>query len=180
MAFVNPWAYYNPKDSVLAPNFFYTKDEEQGYLGTFCGLVIATIIVAPLFYLCVTHIKDTLWLFLILMVITAIYPILIICLVELSIKIENNMRRNIKKIFRKIRRFLFPSKRDEIVMKIRKVQLLSARYQEEYKWTDDTLMTPGVWSEDLFDRRNELSRLIKRCDFEIKSLKEEWKQMDFK
>lgn len=92
MAFVNPWAYYDPKDSILAPNSFYTKDEKQGYLGTFCGLVIATIIVAPLFYLCVTHIKGTLWLFLILMGITAIYPILIICLVELSTKIENKMR----------------------------------------------------------------------------------------
>lgn len=98
MAFVNPWAYYDPKDSILAPNFYsYPKDEEQGYLGTFCGFVIATIIVAPLFYLCVTHIKGTLWLFLILMGITAVYPILIICLVELSVKIENKIR-NKKKI----------------------------------------------------------------------------------
>ena len=186
MAFVNPWAYYDPKDSVLAPNYhsytpsFYTKDEEQGYLGTFCGFAIATIIVAPLFYLCFTHIKGTLWLFLILMGITVTYPILIILLVKLSIKTENKMRRNRKKIFRKIKRFFFPSKRDEIVVKIRNVQLLKAEYREEYKWTDDTLHIRGLWSEDLFDRRDELLRLIKRCDFAIKSLKEEWKQMGFK
>ena len=101
MAFVNPWAYYDPKDSVLAPNFdSYTKDEEQGYLGTFCGFIIATIIYAPLFYLCFIHIKGTLWLFLILMGITAMYPILIILLVELSIKIESKIR-NKKKLIKK-------------------------------------------------------------------------------
>ena len=105
---------------------------------------------------------------------------MVICLAILSIKIENKMRRNRKKIFRKIKRFFFPSKRDKIVMKIRKIQLLSAKYREEYKWTDDTLSIRGLWSEDLFDRRDELRRLIKRCDFAIKSLKEEWKQMDFK
>lgn len=85
-----------------------------------------------------------------------------------------------KKAFRKIKRFFFPGKRDEIVVKIRKIQLLSAMYREEYKWTDDTLRMRGLWSEDLFDRRDELSRLIKRCDIAIKSLKKEWKQMNFK
>lgn len=29
MAFVNPWAYYNPKDSVLAPNFFTLKTKNK-------------------------------------------------------------------------------------------------------------------------------------------------------
>lgn len=86
-----------------------------------------------------------------------------------------------KKIFRKIKRFFFPSKRDKIVVKIRKVQLLSAKYQDEYKWIDFLMSSlRSLWSETLFDRRNELQRLIKRCDFEIKSLKEEWKQMNFK
>ena len=79
-----------------------------------------------------------------------------------------------------MKRNYIPNKRDEIVWKIRQIQLLKAEYQEEYKWTDDTLMTRGVWSEVLFDRRDELERLIKRCDIAIKSLKEEWKQMDSK
>jgi hypothetical protein len=83
----------------------------------------------------------------------------------------------IKKIFRKIKRNFIPNKHDEIVWKIRQVQLLKTEYCEEYKFTDDTLMTRGLWSEDLFDRRNELERLIKRCDIAIKSLKEKWKQI---
>jgi hypothetical protein len=66
-------------------------------------------------------------------------------------------------------------------MKIRNAQLLLAKYREEYKWVD-LLMSSirTLWNETLFDRRNELQRLINRCNFEIKSLKEEWKQGDKK
>lgn len=100
MIFVNPWAYYDPKDSVLAPTPYshsksHSKDEEsEGCLGAICGFILATIIHIILFYSCFTLTKEggLRW---ILMIVESIiiYPIMVICFINLLVKFENIIKK---------------------------------------------------------------------------------------
>lgn len=97
MVFVNPWAYYDPKDSILAPTPYpHPKNEKEGCLGAICGFIIATVIHVLLFCLCFTY-TGALRGFLMAIEGIIIYPIMVICFIILSIKIEKKIR-NRKKI----------------------------------------------------------------------------------
>lgn len=103
MIFVNPWAYYDPKDSILAPTPYSHhkhKESEEGCLGAICGFIIATVIHVLLFCLCFTYTEGGLRGILMLIESIIIYPIMVICLINLSIKIEDkicNKNKLIKK-----------------------------------------------------------------------------------
>lgn len=90
MVFVN---YYDIPDLTNKKALTY-------FLCTICGLIISSIIYLPLFYLCFIHTKGALRSFLILIESAVIYPIILIYLLKLSIKIENKMC-NKKKLIKK-------------------------------------------------------------------------------
>lgn len=93
MTFVNPWAYYDPKDSILAPTpYSHPKNEEGGCLGATCGFIIATVIHVLLFCLPIIYTEGGLRGILMVMESIIIYPTMVIYFIILSIKIENKMR----------------------------------------------------------------------------------------
>jgi hypothetical protein len=100
MIFINPWAFYDSKDLPEPPNFRKKKEPEEGCLGAICGFIIATVIHVLLFCLCFTYTEGGLRGVLMLIESIIIYPIMVICLINLSIKIEDKIC-NKKKLIKK-------------------------------------------------------------------------------
>ena len=103
MIFINPWSFHDPKDSILAPTSYphhKHKEPEEGCLGAICGFIIATVIHVLLFCLCFTYTEGGLRVILMLIESIIIYPIMVICLINLSIKIEDKIC-NKKKLIKK-------------------------------------------------------------------------------
>jgi len=92
MAFINPWAFYNPDD---IPNLTPRDDEEMvGCLAGACGAIVSSIIYVLLFYLCFNLTEGLLRPILVLIDSAVIYPILTICLMKLSFKIGDKIYKN--------------------------------------------------------------------------------------
>lgn len=94
MVFVNPWAFYHPREIIdLTP-------DKNGVLVYFlcaiCGCIISSIIYLPLFYLCFTYTKGALRSILILIESAIILPIIMICLLKLSFKIGDKINNRKK------------------------------------------------------------------------------------
>ena len=101
MTFVNPWAYYDPKDSILAPTPYSHhkhkhKESEEGCLGAICGFIIATVIHVLLFCLPIIYTEGGLRGILMVMESIIIYPLMVIYFIILSTKIEDKMRNKKK------------------------------------------------------------------------------------
>lgn len=95
MIFINPWAYYHPDDIPdLNP---HTDEEMVGCIAGICGFIIATIIHVLLVYLCFTLTNGILRPILITIGGVLIYPMLVICLMELSFKIGEKITIKKKK-----------------------------------------------------------------------------------
>ena len=87
--FINPWIFYRSED---IPDLTPRDDEEMvGCLSGACGAIISTIIYVVLFYLCFTLTKGVLRPILVLIDSAVIYPILTICLMNLSFKIGDKI-----------------------------------------------------------------------------------------
>lgn len=92
MTFVNPWAYYDPKDSILAPTHYpRPKNKEEGCLGAICGFIIATVIHMLLFCLPIIYTEGGLRGILMVMESIIIYPTMVIYFIILSTKIEKKI-----------------------------------------------------------------------------------------
>ena len=84
-----PWENYNAEDtSILDSN---PDEEAVGCLAMCCGYIVSFIIYVLLFYLCCILTKDVLRLSLIMIDSLVIYPILMIYLTELSVKIGDKI-----------------------------------------------------------------------------------------
>ena len=95
MIFINPWACYDPDD---IPDLTPHDDEEMvGCLAGGCGFIVSTIIYMLLFYLCFTLTNGVLRPILILIDSTVIYPIITICLTNLSFKIGDKIYKKKRK-----------------------------------------------------------------------------------
>ena len=89
MIFINPWASYHPDD---IPNLTPHDDEEMvGCLAGACGYIVSTIIYVLIFYLCSTLTEGVLRPILFLIDSAVIYPIIMIYLVNLSLKIGDKI-----------------------------------------------------------------------------------------
>ena len=94
MIFINPWIFHNPKNM---PDLTPHNDKELvGCLAGACGYIVSTIIYAILFYLCFTNTKGILQAILITIDSVIIFPIMAICLVILSIRIEDKINNRKK------------------------------------------------------------------------------------
>lgn len=93
MIFINPWVYYGP---ISSPNFDSDDEESKGCLGVACCFIASAIIFASLLYLYFALTEDILQAILITIDSVIIFPIMAICLVILSIRIEDkiNNRKN--------------------------------------------------------------------------------------
>ena len=107
MILINPWMLYPP---IPSPNFDNDGEEPIGCLGAACGFIASVIIFASLLYLYFTLTEGILPSILITVDSVIIFPIMVMCLALLSIKIKNKMRCNIKKIFKKNKKILLPIK----------------------------------------------------------------------
>ena len=91
---INPWVFYHRDD---IPDLNPHNDEEMvGCLAGVCGFIVSTIIYVLLFYLCCTLTKGMLAQILFLIDSAVIYPILTICLMELSFKIGDKIYKKRK------------------------------------------------------------------------------------
>jgi hypothetical protein len=98
MICINPLAYYQIHEPDKIPDLTPRDNKEvRGCLSIACGWIISTIIYVFLFYLCFTHTEGILRSILVMIDSAVIYPLLIIYLVELSVKIG-------EKIYKKKRR----------------------------------------------------------------------------
>ena len=89
MTFINPWVCYDPDD---IPNLTPRDDEEMvGCLAIACGFIVSTIIHVLIFYLCFTLTEGVLRPILVTIDGAVIYPILMIFLVNLSVKIGDKI-----------------------------------------------------------------------------------------
>ena len=89
MIFINPWVFYDADD---IPDLTPRDDEEMvGCLACACGYIVSTIIYVSIFYLCFTLTKGVLRPILVMIDSVVIYPLLMIHLVELSVKIGDKI-----------------------------------------------------------------------------------------
>lgn len=96
MIFINPWAFYHLHSDDIPDITPHSNKELTYFLCAFCGYIISSIIFASLFYLCFTHTKGVLRSILILIDGVVIYPILMMCLIKLSIKIGEKIYKRKK------------------------------------------------------------------------------------
>ena len=95
MIFINPWAFYDPDD---IPDLTPHSDEDaMGCLAGGCGFIVSSIIYVVLFYLCFNLTKGMLRPILIMIDSAIIYPILTICLMNLSFKIGDKIYKKKRK-----------------------------------------------------------------------------------
>lgn len=93
MIFINPLVYYG---SISSPNFDNDGEESKGCLGAACGFIASVIIFASLLYLCLTLTESILQPILIAVDSVIIFPIMVICLTILTIRIENKINNRKK------------------------------------------------------------------------------------
>lgn len=95
MIFINPWIFYDPDD---IPDLNPHSDEDMvGCLAGACGAIVSSIIYVLIFYLCFTLTKGVLRPILIMIDSAVIYPILTICLMNLSFKIGDKIYKKKRK-----------------------------------------------------------------------------------
>jgi len=89
MIFINPWACYHSDD---IPDLTPHDDEEMtGCLAGACGAIVSSIIYVVVFYLCFHLTEGVLRPILVMIDSVVIYPILMICLMNLSFKIGDKL-----------------------------------------------------------------------------------------
>ena len=95
MIFINPWIFYDPDD---IPDLTPHDDEEMvEFLAGACGFIVSSIIYVLIFYLCFTLTKGALRPILIMIDSAVIYPIIMIYLVNLSVKIGDKIYKKKRK-----------------------------------------------------------------------------------